>query len=127
MFPDGLRTKDIITGFNKFSKSTGVKTETTVINTVEPEQIQKNDAFIIIDDNQLVEVVNIARENKWKLGQDIGVLSYNETSLKSVIGDGISTITSDFMAMGRSMAKMILSGKKEVIENPFVLIDRKSF
>jgi len=127
VFPDGLRTKDIITGFNKFSKGAGAKTETAVINTIHPDLVQKGDAFIVIDDNQLVEIVNVARENKWKLGQDIGVLSYNETSLKSVIGDGISTITSDFTAMGRSMAKMILSGKKEVIENPFVLIDRNSF
>jgi DNA-binding transcriptional regulator YhcF (GntR family) len=127
VFPDGLRTKDIISGFNKFSKAKKDAIETQVINSVEPEEIQKDDAFIVIDDNHLVEIIKVAKENKWKLGRDIGVMSYNETSLKSVIGDGISTITTDFAAMGRSIAKMILNGKKEVIENPFILIDRGSF
>nr|WP_067053260.1 GntR family transcriptional regulator [Mucilaginibacter sp. L294] len=127
VFPDGQRTKEIIAGFNKFSKITEETTETAVINNIDPKDIQKGDAFIVIDDNHLVEVIKVAKENKWKLGSDIGVLSYNETSLKSVIGDGISTVTTDFAAMGRSMAKMILSGKKEVIENPFILIDRNSF
>ncbi|NCD72524.1 GntR family transcriptional regulator [Mucilaginibacter agri] len=127
VFPEGLRTKDIIAGFNKFSKSAGVDTTTEVLNTINIDNIKKGDAFIVIDDNHLVDVIKIAKENKWKLGKDIGVLSYNETALKSVIGDGISTVTTDFAAMGRSMAKMILSGKKEVLENPFVLIDRNSF
>ena len=127
VFPDGLRTKDIIAGFNKFSKINNSKTETSVINSVHPDEIQKNDAFIVIDDNHLVDIIKVAKHNKWKMGQDIGVMSYNETSLKSVIGDGITTITTDFAAMGRAMAKMILSGKKEVIANPFILIDRNSF
>jgi DNA-binding transcriptional regulator YhcF (GntR family) len=127
VFPDGVRTKDIIAGFNKFSKTKEKTPETIVINSIQPGIIQKNDAFIVIDDNDLVEIIKVAKENKWKMGQDIGVMSYNETSLKSVIGDGISTITTDFAAMGRSMAKMILNGKKEVIENPFILIDRNSF
>lgn len=127
VFPEAFRIKDIIAGFNKYAESAGNDIETMVIKNIEPEKIEKNDAFIVIDDNQLVEVINAAKENKWKMGLDIGVLSYNETSLKSVIGDGISTITTDFAAMGRAMAKMILNGKREVIENPFIFIDRNSF
>ena len=29
--------------------------------------------------------------------------------------------------MGKSIADMISSGKREVMENPFIMIDRKSF
>ena len=89
--------------------------------------VQKGDAFIVIDDNSLVEVIQVATRKGWQLGRDIGVISYNETPLKSVIGNGITTITTDFAAMGKTMAEMVLSGKREVVENPFVLIDRKSF
>jgi hypothetical protein len=127
VFPDGLRNKDIIAGFNKFSKIKGKVPETAVVNSIKAENIEVNDAFIVIDDNHLVDIIKVAKENKWKLGRDIGVMSYNETSLKSVIGDGISTITTDFAAMGSAMAKMVLNGKKGVIENPFILIDRNSF
>ncbi len=125
IFPDSLRTRDIISGFNKFSKKNIIYTE--VKNTVAAEQIQKDDAFIVIDDNHLVEIIKAARQRKWKLGQDIGVISYNETNLKSIIADGITTITTDFSAMGKIIAEMAVSGKGEIIENAFIMIDRKSF
>jgi len=125
IFPNGLRTKDIINGFNKYSKKKTIDTE--VRANLAGLDIQKGDAFIVIDDNHLVEIIKKARQNGWQLGKDIGVISYNETSLKSVIGDGITTITSDFVAMGQTIAAMALNGKGEIVENPFVLIDRKSF
>lgn len=125
IFPEGIRTKDIITGFNKFSRTKTVTT--SVKKSIDLTDIKKQDAFIVIDDNDLVEIVKLAKANNWQLGKDIGVISYNETSLKSVIGSGITTITTDFVAMGKTMAEMIISGEREVIENPFVMIDRQSF
>ena len=125
IFPEGIRTKDIITGFNKFSRAKTVTTN--VKKSIDLNDIKKQDAFIVIDDNDLVEIVKLAKANNWQLGKDIGVISYNETSLKSVIGNGITTITTDFVAMGKTMAEMIVSGEREVIENPFVMIDRQSF
>lgn len=125
VFPEDLRTKDIITGFKKFSRlrkiATGLKHD------FKDGDIQKQDAFIVIDDNQLVAIIKIAKEKNWQLGKDIGIISYNETSLKSVIADGITTITTDFEAMGRTMADMVMAGKRKIVENPFVMIDRKSF
>ena len=125
LFPESVRTRDIIAGFNKFSKMGMIHTE--VLSTLDVSRIREKDAFIVIDDNHLVDIVSLARERNWQLGNDIGLLSYNETNLKSIIANGITTITTDFTAMGKSMAEMILAGKGEVIENPFVIIDRKSF
>ena len=100
---------------------------TEVIATLDVDTIEEKDAFIVIDDNNLVDIVTLARTKNWQLGHDIGLLSYNETNLKSIIANGITTITTDFTAMGQAMANMILAGKGEVIENPFVIIDRQSF
>ena len=125
LFPEGLKTRDIISGFQKFSKRKIIPTE--VRSGIRVGEIQKGDAFIVIDDNNLVDIIQCARQGDWLMGKDIGVISYNETPLKSVIGNGITTITTDFMAMGRAMAEMVVSGKREVVENPFVIIDRKSF
>jgi hypothetical protein len=125
LFPDGLRTRDIISGFQKFAKKKIIPTE--VGSSINVAEIQKGDAFIVIDDNNLVDIIFAARAKDWQLGKDIGVISYNETPLKSVIGNGITTITTDFVAMGKAMAEMVVSGKREVMENPFVMIDRKSF
>ena len=125
LFPEGLRTRDIISGFQKFSKRKIVPTE--VRSGIQRGEIQKGDAFIVIDDNSLVDIIQAAKQDGWQLGKDIGVISYNETPLKSVIGDGITTITTDFTAMGKTMAEMVVTGKREVVENPFVIIDRRSF
>lgn len=125
VFPDLTRTKDIITGFNKFSKTKTIAT--TVINKFNEDDVKKQDAFIVIDDNDLVKIVKYAKSKNLQLGKDIGVISYNETNLKSVIGNGITTITTDFEAMGKSIAGMIVSNERDVIENPFVMIDRQSF
>lgn len=125
IFPEGSRTRDIISGFQKFGRKKVVPIE--VWGAVGTGDIQKGDAFIVIDDNSLVDIMQVANRKGWQLGKDIGVISYNETPLKSVIGNGITTITTDFVAMGKTMAEMVVAGKREVVENPFVMIDRKSF
>ena len=125
VFPQGLRTRDIIAGFNKFSKTKTISSHIKV--KIDSKEIKKGDAFIVIEDNDLVDVIKTAKANKWQPGKDIGVISYNETNLKSVIGDGITTITTDFARMGKTIAEMIASGKREIIENPFIMIDRQSF
>ena len=60
------------------------------------------------------------------LGVDFGIISYNETTLKKVVENGITTISTDFVAMGKILAQMILNGKKEQIENKSTLIIRQS-
>jgi DNA-binding transcriptional regulator YhcF (GntR family) len=125
VFPEGAQIKEITAGFHKFSKKAGITA--AVKSSIEAEAIAKGDAFITTDDKHLVDIVELAKANKWQLGKDIGVLSYNETSLKSVIGDGITTFTTDFEAMGKGIAEMVVSGRRDVIENPFELVDRKSF
>lgn len=125
VFPNGARTADIMAGFNKFGRKKIIRT--SVIHEINPQDVKPGDAFIVIDDNHLVEIVKLAKANKWKLGKDIGLISYNETNLKSIIGDGITTITSDFAEMGKRMAEMVMTGKQEVIENKFTIIHRNSF
>jgi len=125
VFPEGTRSKDIISGFNKFAKKATI--QTAITSHIDASQIKRGDAFIVIDDNQLVDIIKLAKAHKWLLGNDIGVMSYNETALKSVIGNGITTITTDFETMGKTMAELIMTGKQAVVENPFVMIDRNSF
>ena len=74
----------------------------------------------------MVEVIEKAMLQNLKLGSDFGIISYNETPLKKVVGNGITTISTDFQAMGKILAQMILQGKKEQIENKSRLIIRQS-
>lgn len=125
LFPDNIKTEGVVTGFNTVFKKTGFQAE--VIRNTQNYEPSQFDCCIIMDDIDLVRLMRAARKNTWKLGTDIGILSYNETPLKSIIADGITTITTDFEQMGKSMADMIIKNKPQRIENPFLMIDRKSF
>jgi DNA-binding LacI/PurR family transcriptional regulator len=80
-----------------------------------------------VEDADLVSIIQVAKQKRWEIGKDTGILSYNETALKSVISDGISTISTDFNLMGKQMAEMLLNREQKNIENKFIMIDRKSF
>jgi DNA-binding transcriptional regulator YhcF (GntR family) len=125
LFPDNIKTEGVVNGFIATFKKTDFPAR-VIRNTADYEP-QQFDCCITMDDIDLVKLMRAARKNKWKLGKDIGILSYNETPLKSVIADGITTITTDFEQMGRSVADMIIKNKPQRIENPFLIIDRQSF
>ena len=122
---NNFRSREIITGFERFAAESPVETMTVIADKL--KDIRKHDAYITIEDSELVTLIHTAKKNKWTLGRDLGILSYNETALKSIISDGISTITTDFNLMGKQMAEMILNREQKTIENKFVMIDRKSF
>ena len=125
LFPDNIRAYGVKSGFQKFFNNS--EFSFTVISDTGSFKYKKNDFCITMDDNDLVRLIHLAKSNNWKLGKDIGVVSYNETPLKGVIADGINTITTDFVEMGNSMADMILQNKRLYLKNPFLMIDRKSF
>lgn len=125
LFPDNIKTRGVITGFKKRFQDFNFPAE--VIEDTHTYQPQQADICIAMDDNDLVRIIHTAKHNNWTIGNDIGILSYNETPLKSVIAEGITTITTDFDNMGTVMAKMILNNKPAHYENPFMMIDRKSF
>lgn len=90
-------------------------------------KVKKGDAFLIIDDNDLVNVVRQAWQKNLIPGDNIGILSYNETSLKEVVANGISVISTNFVVMGKEIVKMVLNDEHTVKANPCLFIDRGSF
>jgi DNA-binding LacI/PurR family transcriptional regulator len=60
------------------------------------------------------------------LGVDFGIISYNDIPLKKVVENGITTISTNFKIMGKTLAEMVLNSQKEQIENPSKLIIRNS-
>ena len=88
---------------------------------------KKGGAFLVIDDEDLVCLVENAALNKLEIGKDLGLISYNETSLKKVVAGGISVISTDFAEMGKQIVRMIIEGGAEKKPNPCEYIDRSSF
>ena len=115
--------KGIVLGFRKFCIVKSLDFE--IIDEIYDDMILKNgDLFITIVEDDLVKLIKQIRDNEFTIGEDIGVLSYNDTPLKDLLG--ISVISTDFKIMGETAAQMILNTKKGSVNNPFNFIERKS-
>ncbi len=117
--------RDIMTGIRDFCKQQPIDFKVT--SDLQLFNIKPGDAFIVVDDRDLEFIVRYSIEKQLHLGEDMGIISYNEAPLKGIVASGITTISTDFARMGKSMATMILDGKKEKIDNPFLLNLRNSF
>jgi DNA-binding transcriptional regulator YhcF (GntR family) len=113
----------ILHGFRKFCVE--YKLDFEILEKVFDDMIlKKGDLFITIEEADLVNLVKQVREDEFKLGSDIGVISYNDTPLKELLG--ITVISTDFKVMGETAANMILNKEKGKIKVPFNFIDRDS-
>ena len=91
--------------------------------------LQRSTLYITAEDRELVRLIEKARQQNLTIGGDVGILSYNENILKEVIADGISTISTDFVQMGRTLAELMKdhSGKDiPDVHNPWMLNIRRS-
>ena len=111
-------------GFEKFCLDFILEYE--VITEFKNREIKTGEVYIIPNDRDLISVIEKSKLQNLKLGRDFGIISYNETTLKKVVENGITTISTDFRAMGKIMSQMIFGGKKEQIENKCALIIRNS-
>lgn len=107
-------------GFLKYCDEFSMEYNT--VNSLTDLEVKKGEAYMLINDNDLIYLLNICRNRNWILGKDVGVLSYNETPLKQVIRDGISVISCNFLTMAEAMAGFIKNQKtiQEVIPIEFI-------
>ncbi len=117
--PDGMET-----GFNKFCKDFHLKHK--VYDNIGSSNPANGDAFLVVSDHDLIELLKLSLTREWKPGKDIGIISYDETPLKEILAGGISVISTDFRKMGETAAVMIKERIFKKIENPFIFISRNS-
>lgn len=124
IFPNSREPLGMKEGFLNFCEDFNIEFE--IITEFTDRKINAGEVYVIPSDRDLVRVIETSKFQNLKLGIDFGIISYNETSLKKVVGNGITTISTNFEAMGKILAEMILKGKKGQIENKSNLILRKS-
>ena len=113
----------ILHGFKKFCIEFEINFE--ILSEVYDDMIlKKGDLFITIEESDLVNLIKQLKSKKMKLGKDIGVISYNDTPLKELLG--ITVMSTDFKVMGETAARMILQKEVGQVKIPFNFINRKS-
>ena len=125
MFPEyTYHPKEILEGFYRFCQQYAFNYK--VVHSIEGETIQKGEVYINLMENDLVTLIEKILATGLKVGKDVGVISYNETSLKKIILKGITTISTDFQMMGEKTAELILNQSTEHVAIPFYLTLRNS-
>lgn len=125
IFPDNsYYPEEIVQGFISFCQQYTFNYK--VVHDISDEPIKAGEVYINLMDNDLVVLIERLVESEFKVGQDVGVISYNETSLKKIILNGITTISTDFEAMGVETARVILENNSRHVHVPFKLTVRPS-
>lgn len=115
--------KRILRGFTRFCGEQNFDFE--IINEIYDEmELHRKDLYITIEEMDLVNLMQQINTKELILGKDVGIISYNDTPLKSLLG--ITVISTDFKIMGETAAEMILQKKRERVKNLFRYIERNS-
>ena len=115
---------EITAGFCKFCQEYAFNYK--IVHNIRKETIKKGEVYISLMEDDLVALIEKTLDQNFELGKDVGVISYNETSIKKIILNGITTISTDFKMMGEKAAELILQKSTEHIEARFYLTVRNS-
>lgn len=116
--------KEILFGFNKFCEKYSINHE--IVYSLDHNQIRKGEAYINLMEDDLIILIDKITSLNFQLGKDVGLISYNETPLKRILLNGITTISTNFKQMGEMAAKIVTDSNMIQLQLPFQLILRNS-
>ena len=119
---DGNYPTEIAQGFRTFCIN--ADKEFTIKENATGEALRTGTAYVVIEETDLSEIVKKVRQSAFELGREIGIISFNETTLKELLN--ITVVTTDFKAMGYTTASLLLDNKRIKVKNPFYMIRRGS-
>jgi len=125
IFPEyTYHPEEILKGFHRFCHQYAFTSK--VVHDITKEPVKEGEVFINLMEADLVTLIEKILVTKLKVGKHVGVISYNETPLKKIILNGITTISTDFEFMGKKAAELILNNSTEHFEVPFHVTERSS-
>lgn len=125
VFPnESYYPREIIKGFIKVCQQYAFKY--SIVPDMEKEPINEGEVYVLLKEDDLVTFVEKMKLVDFKIGKQVGLISYNETPIKRIILNGVSTISTDFTGMGKIAAELILRESREHIKVPFHLTLRSS-
>jgi len=112
---------ETIGAFDRFCNDNQLKH--TVLDNIDNREVQPGQAYLVIKDSDLVKIVRDCKKNGYKIGSEVGIVSYNDTPMKEIVGAGITVISTDFIRMGKDCAHFILSRERisEVIPTQLII------
>jgi len=125
VFPEGkFHSEEIVRAFETFCKSKRLPYK--VMERINSDELRAREAWFVIEDGPLIDLIKYAEGKDFQLGKDLGILSYNETPMKEIIREGITVISTDFHEIGRRVARFIMDRNAVQDVVPTKIIKRNS-
>jgi DNA-binding transcriptional regulator YhcF (GntR family) len=113
-----------LAGFHRFGADNGFSCN--VVDTYDDKLVKPGEAYLFFADRDLVAFLKQIARLGLTLGQDVGLLSYDDTPMKEILAGGITVISTDFARMGQTAGELLGSRTCARVANPGGLILRNS-
>lgn len=108
IFPENTpHPSETIEAFNRFCTDNGIKHN--ILENINDREVQPGQAYLVIKDSDLVKIVKDCKKNNYQIGKEVGIISYNDSPMKEIVGAGITVISTDFVRMGKDCANFIVN------------------
>ncbi|MET1257929.1 GntR family transcriptional regulator [Flagellimonas sp. DF-77] len=118
-YPEG-----ILKSFVRFCEDHGLTFK--VEKAYRANSVKKGTSYLFISDSDLWLLLKDCRNSDYRIGKDVGVLSFNDHIVKEIVSGGITTISTDFDRMAATTAEHIRNIKAVNTVVPTTLIERDS-
>ena len=118
---------DVEKGFQEFVSEMGIPSK--ICTSIQEEEFEAGNAYFTFratDDFDMVKVIKLCRAHNLILGQEVGLITYNDTVVKEILEGGITTVAINFKKMGELAAQKILNKSKDIEAVTSKLILRNS-
>ncbi len=115
---------ELITGFRNFCENNGFDFQ--VLDGLEGEEVEEGNAYLTMDDTDLVYAIKSSTTQGFTLGKEVGLISLNDSCYKEILAGGITVISSPLEEVGKIAASVVLEGKKMSTQMPMQIILRNS-
>lgn len=122
--PFTYHPREAIDHFVRFCRDYHMKH--SVIYDMEKFRIKKGDLYFLVSDRTLALLLDQCSAKGFEPGQDVGVISYNETPMKKYVKNGITVISTDFELMGQKAAEFVTFSEPVQFKVPTTLKLRAS-
>ncbi|RXK47541.1 GntR family transcriptional regulator [Aquirufa rosea] len=115
---------EFINGCGDFCES--IQMDFKVLDGLEGEELNEGELYFTLDDTDLIQAIKYADAKNWKLGKDIGIISYHDQGYKEILAGGITVLSNQPEKIGKKAAALIGESIKTTEEIDLQLIVRLS-
>lgn len=113
-----------VAGTRRFCEEFGF--EFGFLKTIADMPIRQGVVYLTAEQREIVYIELAARKQNLKVGEDYGLITYNDEVMNEILCGGLTTISTDFNQMGKSVVALVKEKEIRSLRNPCKLILRNS-